>query len=100
MHKDKYSLCNYIMGKNVIFVEYITESVMNKYLLRGLIGIILGLACCILGLFLMGPERPIYKWIMVFGVVVFGLGFLTTLYSLIRKIERRSLLDERKERQQ
>ena len=72
---------------------------MNKYLLRGLIGIIVGLACCIIGLFLMDQDRPFYKWAMVVGVIVFGLGFLTTLYSLIRKIERRSLLDERKERQ-
>jgi len=32
----------------------------------------------------------------VSGVVVFGFGFLTLVYSLIRKIERRSLLDERK----
>ncbi len=72
---------------------------MNKYLRRGIIGTILGLAFCVLGLVLMGEDRPIYKWAMVVGVVVFGLGFLTTLYSLIRKIERRSLLDERKERQ-
>ncbi|WP_188507704.1 signal peptidase [Parapedobacter pyrenivorans] len=72
---------------------------MNKYLLRGLIGIIVGLACCIIGLFLMGQDRPLYKWAMVVGVIVFGMGFLTTLYSLIRKIERRSLLDERKEQQ-
>ncbi len=47
----------------------------------------------------MGQDRPLYKWAMVVGVIVFGLGFLTTLYSLIRKIERRSLLDERKEQQ-
>jgi len=37
-----------------------------------------------------------YKWPLVVGVVVFGFGFLTIVYSLIRKIERRSLLNERK----
>lgn len=72
---------------------------MNKYLFRGIIGIILGLSCCILGLFLMGQDRPLYKWVMIVGVIGFGFGFLTALYGLIRKIERRSLLDQRKERQ-
>ena len=68
---------------------------MNKYLLRGIIGTLLGLAFCMLGLYLMG-DFSAYKWILVFGVIVFGVGFLTIVYSLIRKIERRSLLDERK----
>lgn len=69
---------------------------MNKYLLRGIIGTALGLALCLLGLYLMDDEFPGYKWVLVVGVVVFGFGFLTIVYSLIRKIERRSLLDERK----
>ena len=69
---------------------------MNKYLLRGIIGTVLGLAFCLLGLYLMDEESPSYKWILVFGVVLFGFGFLTIIYSLIRKIERHSLLDERK----
>ncbi|MFB2119190.1 signal peptidase [Parapedobacter sp. 2B3] len=69
---------------------------MNRYLLRGIIGTALGLAFCLLGLYLMGEEISGYKWILVLGVVVFGVGFLTIVYSLIRKIERRSLLDERR----
>jgi len=69
---------------------------MNKYLLRGIIGTALGLALCTFGLYLMDVEFRGYKWILVIGVVVFGFGFLTIIYSLIRKIERRSLLDERK----
>lgn len=69
---------------------------MNKYLLRGIISTTLGLALCILGLYLMDNEFSGYKWILVIGVVVFGFGFLTIIYSLIRKIERHSLLDERK----
>ena len=72
---------------------------MNKYLLRGIIGTALGLALCLLGLFFMDEDLPFYKWVLVVGVVSFGIGFLTMLYSFIRKIERRSLLDERKERQ-
>ena len=73
---------------------------MNKYLLRGIIGTVLGLAFCLLGLYLMDDDFPFYKWILVFGVVAFGVGFLTIVYSLIRKIERRSLLDERKKHSQ
>lgn len=71
---------------------------MNKYLLRGIIGTALGLALCMFGLYLMDADFPGYKWILVIGVVAFGFGFLTIIYSLIRKIERRSLLDERKKK--
>lgn len=70
--------------------------VMNKYLLRGIIGTISGLLLGTFGLYLMDGDSVGYKWLLLFGVVVFGLGFLTIVYSLIRKIERRSLLDERK----
>lgn len=69
---------------------------MNKYLLRGIIGTVSGLALGMLGLYLMSDDSSNYKWMLLSGVVVFGFGFLTIVYSLIRKIERRSLLDERK----
>jgi len=46
----------------------------------------------------MKQELSIYKWMLVMGVVIFGIGFLTILYGLIRKIERRSILEDRKER--
>ena len=73
---------------------------MNKYVQRGILGASIGVALCILGLFLMKQDLPIYKWTLTVGVIVFGVGFLTTLYGLIRKIERRSILEDRKERQQ
>ncbi|MGV3760905.1 signal peptidase [Parapedobacter sp.] len=69
---------------------------MNKYLLRGIIGTASGLALGMLGLYLMRGGFLGYKWILVFGVIVFGVGFLTIVYSLIRKIERKSLLDGRR----
>lgn len=75
-------------------------ALMNKYLQRGILGASLGVALCILGLFLMEREIAVYKWVLVSGVIVFGIGFLTLIYGLIRKIERRSILDERRERQQ
>lgn len=73
---------------------------MNKYVQRGILGASLGGALCVVGLFLMERDLSIYKWTLVAGVIVFGIGFLTLLYGLIRKIERRSILEERKERQQ
>ncbi len=72
---------------------------MNKYLLRGIIGTVSGFALCMFGLYLMDDDNSVYKWILVSGVAVFGFGFLTIVYSLIRKIERQSLLDERKKNQ-
>lgn len=72
---------------------------MNKYLLRGIIGTASGFVLCMLGLYVMDNDTSSYKWLLVSGVVLFGLGFLTIVYSLIRKIERRSLLDERKKNQ-
>lgn len=73
---------------------------MNKYLKRGILGASLGVAFCILGLFLMRKEAAVYKWILASGVIVFGIGFLILLYGLIRKIERQSILEDRRERQQ
>lgn len=72
---------------------------MNKYLLRGLIYTAVGLACCAWGYTLMADERAIYKWVMIAGVIIFGMGFLTVVYSFIRRIERQSIIEERKEQQ-
>lgn len=71
---------------------------MNKYLRNGLLMNIAGIILCALGYYWMDLELTIYKWAMIAGVVLFGIGFLTIIYSLIRKIERRSLEQERRER--
>ena len=71
---------------------------MNKYLSRGLWCAICGLALCALGYYLMDRQLDWYKPAMIIGVIVFGIGFLTILYSFIRKIERNSIILERKER--
>lgn len=75
------------------------EKRMNKYLLRGLIYTVTGLACCAWGYALMAGDHLIYKWVMIAGVIIFGMGFLTVVYSFIRKIERQSIIEERKEHQ-
>lgn len=72
---------------------------MNKYLRNGLIYLVLGIVLCIFGYYLMDREILFYKWVMAVGFIVFGIGFLTVIYSLIRKIERRSFERSRREKQ-
>jgi len=72
---------------------------MNKYLIRGLVLTALGIVIGLFGSFLQEEEHDVYKWVLSASVIVFGLGFLTIVYSLIRKIERKSIIDERKEQQ-
>lgn len=70
---------------------------MNKYLLRGLLCIIVGSATVFYSIYLMNNEADVYKWVMSVGVLVFGFGFLMTMYSLFRKIDRRAVQEYRKE---
>ncbi len=73
---------------------------MNKYLRNGLIYLSLGIALCAFGYYLMDREIVLYKGLMAVGFITFGVGFLTIIYSLIRKIERRSFERTRRERQE
>lgn len=68
---------------------------MNKYLKRGIAITIIGALVCMFGMYLKGIDSNLYGITLVVGVVVFGIGFVTIVYSLIRKIERQSLLDSR-----
>ncbi len=72
---------------------------MNRYLRSGLIYLSLGLLLGLLGYYLMEQDIALYRWVMIVGFIVFGFGFLLTIYALIRKIERRSFLRSRRERQ-
>ena len=69
----------------------------NKYMKRGLLFFIAGIALIILGYYLKESELMKYGWAMIIGYVAFGAGVLYIIYSLIRKIERRSILQERAE---
>ena len=64
---------------------------------RGIWLIILGVALIILGYYLMGVEIYKYGWAMVSGTLAFGFGFLSVIYSLIRKMDRKAILKERAE---
>jgi F0F1-type ATP synthase assembly protein I len=68
---------------------------MNKYMRRGLWLILIGIAFNLLGYYLMDEGVFRYGWAMITGVVIFGAGFLSIIYSLMRKIERKSILEER-----
>jgi len=70
---------------------------MNKYLKRGLALTALGILIGFFGSFLQAEDHNIYKWVLTASVLVFGVGFLTIVYSLIRKIERKSIIEDRKE---
>jgi len=73
---------------------------MNKYLSRGLVLTVIGILIGLFGSYMQVEEHNVYKWILVIAVIIFGIGFLTIVYSLIRKIERRSIVKDRTENQQ
>ena len=68
---------------------------INKYMRRGIWLILIGVAFVLLGYYLRGEEKFKYGWSMVIGTLAFGAGFLYILYSLIRKMDRKALLDDR-----
>jgi hypothetical protein len=71
---------------------------------RGLLLLLAGTALNLLGMSLMKiddhftGQKMLYGWSMIAGVILFGAGFLYILYSLIRKVERHAILEERAER--
>lgn len=71
---------------------------MNKYLWRGLVATLLGLAGVYWGVQLMGEDRTRYKGVLTLGVLSFGFGFITLLYRVFRTMDRSALLEEREKR--
>lgn len=84
---------------NIFVKASLNRKQMNRYLRSGLIYLSLGLLLGLLGYYLMEQDIALYRWVMIVGFIVFGFGFLLTIYALIRKIERRSFLRSRRERQ-
>ncbi|WP_312138095.1 signal peptidase [Sphingobacterium sp.] len=73
---------------------------MNKYLLRGIVFLTAGIICVFLGYTLMENENNWYKLLMTLGVIFFGIGFVALMYRIFRKIDRKALIDDRKEQQE
>jgi uncharacterized membrane protein YjjB (DUF3815 family) len=67
----------------------------NIYMRRGIWLILVGVALNLLGYYLMGEEIYKYGWAMVIGTIAFG--FLSVIYSLIRKMDRSAILKGRAE---
>lgn len=67
----------------------------NKFMSRGFLMIVFGIGLGALGYYLKNDTDYLYGWAMIAGVIIFGIGFLTVLYSLIRKVEAQSILEER-----
>jgi len=68
----------------------------NRFLKRGIILIVLGVALNIAGYFMMNSkEFTHYGWAMIAGTVLFGIGFLSFFYSFVRKVEAKGIIEER-----
>ena len=62
---------------------------------RGLVLLILGVLFNVLGYFIRDHSLGHYGWAMILGTALFGIGFLSIFYSLVRKVERQAILEER-----
>jgi hypothetical protein len=67
----------------------------NKYMRRGFVLLLAGIGLNVLGLYFQQQDLDVYKWAMGIGTLLFGAGFLFILYSLIRKVDRAAILEER-----
>ncbi|WP_051292638.1 hypothetical protein [Olivibacter sitiensis] len=70
---------------------------MNKYLKRGLILTLAGIGLGALGMYFKELELGIYEWLLILSVILFGIGFCTIIYALMRRIDRQSILEARSE---
>lgn len=68
---------------------------MNKYLKRGLILLIAGVALNLLGYMIRQNDWGLYGWAMITGTISFGAGFLLVFYSIIRRVEYKGMVEER-----
>jgi hypothetical protein len=67
----------------------------SKYMGRGILFLLTGVALNLIGWVVEQKDLDVYKWAMGIGTILFGLGFLLILYSLIRKVECQSIKEDR-----
>lgn len=68
---------------------------MNKYLKRGIILIGTGIAFNLIGWLIKDSHSAPYGWAMILGTLLFGIGFIYSFYSFMRKIEYQGVKEER-----
>jgi hypothetical protein len=69
----------------------------NRFVRRGLILLIAGIVCTAAGYLMKQNNTEYYGWLMVAGVIMFGIGFISIFYSFIRKVEAQGIIEERAE---
>ena len=67
----------------------------NRFVRRGVIAFVAGIALNILGYMLKSNNNDLYGWAMLIGTILFGLGFLLIFYTLVRKVEYQGIKEER-----
>jgi hypothetical protein len=67
----------------------------NRFVKRGVIAFVAGIALNILGYVMKTREMDYYGWAMILGTVLFGIGFLLIFYSIVRKVEYQGIVEER-----
>ena len=69
----------------------------NRFVKRGVIAFVTGIALNILGYMMKANENDLYGWAMILGTILFGVGFLLIFYSLVRKVEAQGIKEERED---
>ncbi|TZF85803.1 signal peptidase (plasmid) [Pedobacter sp. BS3] len=73
---------------------------INKYTKRGILLIISGILLYYVGVYIRNNELGLYGWAMIIGVLLVGVGLLYVFYRILRRFERRAILEERAEEQE
>jgi formate/nitrite transporter FocA (FNT family) len=68
---------------------------VGKYMYRGIWLLLLGVSLNLLGYYLMEGDEFKYGWAMIMGTIAFGVGFIMIVYGLIRRIDRKAILEDR-----
>lgn len=69
----------------------------NRFVKRGVIAFVAGIALNVIGYVMKDKGMDLYGWAMIFGTILFGVGFLLIFYSLVRKVEYKGIIEERAE---
>jgi len=69
----------------------------NRFVRRGVILLVAGIVFNIAGYVMDEHNIDYYRWLMIAGVIMFGIGFITIFYSFIRNVEAEGIKEERAE---